>query len=57
MGSSFKEFYINLLRETGTMTAEDLVLKHLKEDIREPKFWQESLNVVDKLVTRFEKLV
>ncbi len=56
-GSDFNERYTNLLRDTGTMTAEDLVQQHLKKDLTQPQFWQDSLAIVDKSVARFEKLV
>ena len=57
MGDSFKDFYKNLLRDTGVMTAEDLVTKYLDKDITKADFWQDSLNIVDQAVTRFENLV
>ncbi len=56
-GDQFNQQYTHLLRETGTMTAEELVQQHLQKDLREPQFWQDSLNIVEKLVERFEKLV
>ena len=46
-----------LLTDTGRMSAEDLVEKHLGVDIREPGFWQESLNYVEEAVVRLERLV
>jgi oligoendopeptidase F len=53
----FDQRYTHLLRETGVMTAEELVQQHLQKDLRNPQFWQESLKIVEKLVERFEKLV
>lgn len=35
------------------MSAEELVAKHLGEDIREPAFWQGSLALVEAAVERF----
>ena len=55
--SEFNERYTHLLRDTGTMTAEDLVQQHLKKDLTQPQFWQDSLAIVEKSVSRFEKLV
>ena len=45
--------YRDLLRDTGRMSAEDLVAKHLGQDIRQPVFWQGSLALVEAAVDRF----
>ncbi|MFQ1792039.1 M3 family oligoendopeptidase [Aeromonas veronii] len=50
------EAYRALLRDTGRMSAEDLVAKHLGQDIREGAFWQGSLAQVAQAVERFEQL-
>jgi oligoendopeptidase F len=39
------------------MTAEELVKKHLGEDITRPEFWKKSLAIVEGKVAEFEKLV
>lgn len=56
LGDKFNEAYINLLRDTGKMKAEELVQKHLGKDITKPEFWLESLKVVEKQVEIFESL-
>ena len=56
-GREFVPAYRALLTDTGRMSAEDLVEKHLGVDIREPGFWQESLNYVEEAVVRLERLV
>ena len=56
-GSEFNARYTALLRDTGTMTAEEVVQKHLGKDLRSPKLWQDSLDIVEKSVARFETLV
>jgi oligoendopeptidase F len=56
-GTAFNDLYTNLLRDTGSMTAEDVVMTHLKQDIRQPAFWQASLDIVDRGVSRLETLV
>ncbi|MEO1394513.1 MAG: M3 family oligoendopeptidase [Cyanobacteria bacterium J06634_5] len=56
-GSEFNVRYTALLRDTGTMTAEEVVQKHLGKDLRSPQFWQDSLDIVERSVARFEKLV
>lgn len=57
LGSNFHQAYVDLLRDSGRMSAEDLVQKHLGADIRQPQFWQDSINIVEKKVAAFEKLV
>ncbi|MGE6169926.1 M3 family oligoendopeptidase [Aeromonas media] len=47
--------YRALLRDTGRMSAEELVVKHLGQDIREAVFWQGSLALVAAAVDRFEQ--
>jgi oligoendopeptidase F len=55
-GEAFNDLYTKLLRDTGSMTAEDVVQTHLQQDIRQPEFWQASLDIVDRSITRFEQL-
>jgi oligoendopeptidase F len=55
-GEAFNALYTNLLRDTGSMTAEALVQTHLQKDIRQPEFWQASLDIVDRGIDRLEKL-
>jgi oligoendopeptidase F len=55
-GEAFDQLYTNLLRDTGSMTAEALVQTHLNQDIRQPEFWQASLAIVDRGVSRLEDL-
>ncbi|MFM2431039.1 MAG: hypothetical protein RLZZ511_2252 [Cyanobacteriota bacterium] len=55
-GEAFNDLYTKLLRDTGSMSAEDLVQSHLQQDIRQPEFWQASLDIVDRGVSRFEAL-
>ena len=55
-GDQFNPRYTDLLRDTGIMTAEDVVQKHLKKDLSQPKFWEDSLSIVEASVAHFEKL-
>lgn len=57
VGDDFVPAYRALLADTGRMSAESLVEKHLGVDIREPAFWQESLRYVEDAVVRLERLV
>ena len=56
-GAGFNDKYTDLLRDTGRMTAEDLVSRHFHQDIRTVEFWHASLDVVEKAVERLEELV
>ncbi|WP_374000789.1 M3 family oligoendopeptidase [Bdellovibrio bacteriovorus] len=56
LGKDFMKTYINILRDTGRMSAEDLVQKHLGEDIRRPEFWKKSIAVINRKISDFEKL-
>lgn len=51
---TFKDRYIALLRDTGKMTAEDLIKKHLEDDITKPDFWLRSLKIVEDQIVEFE---
>ncbi|MEM9807476.1 MAG: M3 family oligoendopeptidase [Cyanobacteria bacterium P01_D01_bin.56] len=55
-GEQFNELYTAILRDTGSMTAEELVTQHLQQDISQPEFWQASLGIVEKSVAQFEQL-
>ncbi len=57
LGENFNEAYINLLRDTGRMKAEDLVMKHLGKDISKSEFWFDSLKIVESQIEVFEGLV
>lgn len=54
---NFNQLYTQLLRDTGTMTAEDVVQHHLHKDISQAQFWQDSLAIVETSVAQFERLV
>ncbi|MGD1904130.1 MAG: M3 family oligoendopeptidase [Geitlerinemataceae cyanobacterium] len=56
-GEKFEALYRGILRDTGSMTAEEVVMQNLAQDIRQPQFWQASLNIVEAAVSEFEALV
>ncbi len=49
--------YVNLLRDTGRMTAEEVAAKHLGADLSNPDFWRASLAVSKRSVDQFEEAV
>jgi oligoendopeptidase F len=57
LGDKFMKTYVDILRDTGSMNAEELVQKHLGEDITKPAFWQKAIDVVLSKVESFESLV
>ncbi len=56
-GEAFDALYRGILRNTGCMTAEEVVMQHLNQDIRQPEFWRDSLKIVEQAVEEFELLV
>lgn len=55
-GIEFEKDYLNLLRDSGSMTVEDLVMKHLGEDITSEEFWEKGMEICVKDVEEFIKL-
>lgn len=56
-GEQFYADYKALLRDTGSMTAEEVVQKHLGMDIRQPEFWQQSVDMISAQIDAFEQLI
>lgn len=56
-GSHFYRDYVNLLRDTGSMMAEEVVQKHLEMDLSQPEFWQQSIDRVKTKIDEFESLL
>ncbi|WP_342437132.1 M3 family oligoendopeptidase [Paenibacillus sp. FSL L8-0436] len=52
-GPSFADKYDDLLRDTGVMTLEDLVSKHLGVDLAEPDFWQGAVDLIVADINEF----
>lgn len=57
MGADFHSKYVALLRDTGRMSAEDLVLKHFNEDITKKEFWLKSIAIVEKSFEHFKSML
>lgn len=56
LGKNFHAKYVELLRDTGRMSAEELVLKHFNEDISKKEFWLKSIKIVEDSVSKFKTL-
>ncbi len=56
-GAEFYSDYVSLLRDTGAMRAEDVVMKHLGMDLREETFWKQSIDIVSEKIDEFERLL
>lgn len=55
-GKEFERDYLKLLRDSGSMNVEDLVMKHLGEDITSKEFWEAGMEVCLKDVEEFLEL-
>ncbi|GLB58288.1 M3 family oligoendopeptidase [Cytobacillus sp. NCCP-133] len=44
-GKGYEEKYIALLKDTASMTVEDLAMKHLKADLTKPEFWKSAVQL------------
>lgn len=56
-GQSFEKDYIALLRDSGSMSVEDLVMKHLGEDITSEDFWEKGIKICVKDVEDFTSIM
>src|SRR5699024_10893144 len=52
-GGSFEEEYIALLRDTASMSTEELAQKHLQVDLKKSDFWQEAIDRTHKDIDEF----
>ena len=52
----FEDQYIALLRDTASMTTEELAKKHLDTDLHQATFWQAGIDMVLKDITTFMEL-
>ena len=57
MGADFKPLYQEILKNTGVMTAEDVVMKNLKMDIEKEDFWNTSIDMVKKSIDHYASLI
>jgi oligoendopeptidase F len=55
-GPAFEDQYISLLRDTGSMTVEELAQKHLGVDLTQPDFWQSAVDMAIEDVKQFMAL-
>ncbi|TAA71767.1 M3 family oligoendopeptidase [Planococcus salinarum] len=55
-GAGFEEKYMALLRDTAVMTAENLAMKHLGEDITQEAFWEKGIALCVKDAEEFISL-
>ncbi|MGI2329532.1 M3 family oligoendopeptidase [Planococcus sp. YIM B11945] len=55
-GTGFEEKYMALLRDTAIMSAEDLAMKHLGEDITQQAFWEKGIALCVKDAEEFVAL-
>lgn len=53
---NFEDNYISLLRDTASMSTEDLAKKHLGVDLTQPDFWQAGIDIIKQDVEEFMSL-
>lgn len=56
IGKDFEKDYLKLLRDSGRQTIEDLVMKHLGEDITSQGFWEKGMILAVKDAQEFISL-
>jgi oligoendopeptidase F len=56
-GADFHQAYVDLLRDTGRMTAEEVVQKHLGCSIEDPEFWRGSIRIIEHKMDQFENAI
>ncbi|MDN4492837.1 M3 family oligoendopeptidase [Ureibacillus aquaedulcis] len=56
-GKAFEIEYIELLRDSGCMSIEELIMKHLKEDITSEAFWEKGMKLCVKDAEEFISLI
>ncbi|MGI9889808.1 M3 family oligoendopeptidase [Vibrio chagasii] len=56
-GEQFYGDYVSLLRDTGSMMAEEVVQKHLGMGLTKADFWQQSIDMVKVQIDEFERLL
>ncbi|MGD6841251.1 M3 family oligoendopeptidase [Bacillus infantis] len=55
-GKGYEEKYISLLKDTASMTVEDLAMKHLNADLTKPDFWEKGVKLCMDDVEEFLSL-
>ena len=55
-GAGFEDKYIALLRDTASMSTEDLAMKHLAVDLTKPDFWEAGIAIMKNDVSTFMEL-
>jgi oligoendopeptidase F len=56
LGPNFWPKYKAILRDTGRMTAEDLIQHHLGQNIRDPQFWHSAIDLIITKLNQFCEL-
>lgn len=56
-GKEFETNFIKLLRDSGSMSMEALVMKHLEEDITSEDFWENGMKICVEDVEEFISLI
>lgn len=55
-GETFPDFYRDFLRDTGRMTVDELIAKHMGFDASKPDFWNQCLDQACSYIAEFKAL-
>ncbi|MFD2444692.1 oligoendopeptidase [Bacillus sp. CGMCC 1.16607] len=55
-GDDFESKYIELLKDTGILSVEELSMKHFDIDLTKPDFWQQAINRIESNIQRYMEL-
>jgi oligoendopeptidase F len=56
LNNDFENRYIALLKDSGSMSIEDLAKKHLKVNLQEPDFWQGAIDLLNANIDEYTKI-
>lgn len=56
LNNDFENRYIALLKDSGSMSVEELAQKHLGANLQKPEFWQGAINLLNANIQEFNSL-
>lgn len=56
MGDQFYTNYINLLRDCGRKSCEEIAMEYLNEDLTKPDFWRKSMGIIEEQINGAESV-
>jgi oligoendopeptidase F len=56
LNNNFEDRYIALLKDSGSLSIEDLAKKHLDVNLEEPAFWQGAIDLLNANIDEYTHL-